>query len=61
MQIGVGIDGMMDTTVTDNTLTLSHISAGSCPKDDYAYEKSGGYASGTFSPAPTDVNFDGCV
>jgi hypothetical protein len=61
VQIGVGVNGMLDTTVSGNTLAFRHIGAGSCPKDDYAAEISAGYASGTFSPAPADVDFDGCV
>jgi hypothetical protein len=61
VQIGVGVNGMLDTTVSGNTMTFTHISSGSCPKDDYAAEISAGYASGTFSPTPADVDFDGCV
>jgi hypothetical protein len=62
VQIGVGVNGMSYATVSGNTLTFNHISAGTCPKDDYAAEISAGYADhGTFSPAPADVNFDGCV
>jgi hypothetical protein len=61
VQIGVGVNGMLDTTVSGNTMTFSHISSGSCPKADYAAEITAGYASGTFSPTPADVDFDGCV
>jgi hypothetical protein len=55
------VDGRLSTTVTGNTLTFARIAAGNCPKADYAAEISAGYASGTFSPQPVDVDFDGCV
>ncbi|HEY3952943.1 MAG TPA: hypothetical protein VGM53_06180 [Streptosporangiaceae bacterium] len=61
VQIGIGVNGMLHTTVSGNTMKFAHISAGNCPKDDYAAEISEGYASGTFSPKPADINFDGCV
>jgi hypothetical protein len=61
VQTGVGVSGMLKTTVTGNKLTFAHIGAGNCPKDDYAAATSAGYASGTIEPAPTDVSFDGCI
>ena len=61
VQIGVGVDGMVHTTVSGNTMNVTHISGGRCPHVDYAAEISAGYASGSFSPQPDDVNFDGCV
>lgn len=61
VQTGIAVNGMLGTTVTGNTLTMSHIAAGKCPEVGYAAELSLGYASGTFSPQPTDVNMDGCI
>ena len=61
VQIGVGVNGMMHTTVSGNTMNFTHVSGGRCPHVDYAAEISAGYASGSFSPQPDDVNFDGCV
>jgi hypothetical protein len=61
VQTGVGVDGMVHTTVSGNTMNVTHISGGRCPHVDYAAEISAGYASGSFSPQPDDVNFDGCV
>jgi hypothetical protein len=61
VQIGVGVNGMLHTTVSANTMNFTHISGGRCPHVDYAAEIAAGYASGTFSPQPYDVNFDGCV
>lgn len=61
VQTGVGVNGMLNTTVSGNTMNFAHISAGRCPHVDYAAEIGAGYASGTFSPQPDDVNFDGCV
>jgi hypothetical protein len=61
VQTGVAVNGMLNTTVTGNTLTLTHVTSGSCPKQNFAAEISSGYATGTFSPTPTNVNFDGCM
>jgi hypothetical protein len=61
VQTGVAVNGMLDTTVSGNTLTFSHIGTGTCAKVDYAAELAEHYASGTFDPQPTDVNLDGCV
>lgn len=61
VQTGVAIGGMLDTTVTGNTLSVVHIGSGRCPEQDYAAELSAGHASGTFDPSPTDINFDGCI
>ncbi|HWE90520.1 MAG TPA: DUF4214 domain-containing protein [Pseudonocardiaceae bacterium] len=61
VQTGVGIGGMVNTTVTGNSAAFQHITAGQCPKVDYAAEISAGHASGTITPVPTDINFDACV
>lgn len=61
VQTGVGISGMLKTTVTGNALKFDHVAAGNCPKADYAAAVGAGYASGTFEPTPTDVSFDGCI
>jgi hypothetical protein len=61
VQTGVAVNGMLNTTVTGNTMTLTHITSGSCPKQNFAAEISAGYATGIFSPVPADVNFDGCI
>jgi uncharacterized protein DUF4214 len=58
---GVATGGMLDTTVSGNTMSFAHVSVGRCPQDDYAAEITAGYASGTFDPTPADVGFDGCV
>jgi hypothetical protein len=61
VQTGVAVNGMINTTVTGNSLTFTHITSGTCPKQNYAAEISAGYASGTFSPAPANIGFDGCI
>jgi hypothetical protein len=61
VQTGVAVNGMLDTTVSGNDLTFSHVATGTCAKVDYAAELSGGHASGTFDPQPADVDLDGCV
>lgn len=61
VQTGIATAGMLHTTVTGNTLRLEHITAGRCPKLDNAAELGSGHASGTFDPAPRDVEFGGCM
>jgi Domain of unknown function (DUF4214) len=61
VQTGVAVSGMLNTTVTGNTLTFSHITSGTCSKQNFVAEISAGYATGTFSPAPADANLDGCI
>lgn len=61
VQTGIAVNGMLGTTVSGNSLSLTHISAGRCPKVDYAAEITAKYASGTFNPTPTDTSFDGCI
>lgn len=61
VQIGVAVNGMLDTTVSGNTLTLTHVAPGEWPNLDNAAEISAGCASGSFSPQPVDANLDGCV
>jgi hypothetical protein len=61
VQTGVGINGMLKTTVTGNSLKFDHVTSGNCPKADYAAAITAGFASGTFNPTPTDVSFDGCI
>jgi len=61
VQTGIAVNGMVSTTVTGNTLTTSHIAAGTCPKLAFAAESSLGYATGTLSPQPTNVTMDGCI
>lgn len=58
---GVATGGMLDTTVSGNTMSFAHVAVGRCPQDDYAAEITAGYASGSFDPAPADADFDGCV
>ncbi|WP_433178540.1 DUF4214 domain-containing protein [Actinoallomurus sp. CA-150999] len=59
---GIGVTGMLKTTVTGNTMNWSHITGVSrCPHVDIAASISAGTASGTFSPTPVDVAFDSCV
>jgi hypothetical protein len=61
VQTGIGINGMLSTTVSGNELTTKQISSGNCPKTAFAAEVSLGFASGTFGSKPVDVNFDGCI
>lgn len=59
---GIGVSGMLDTKVDGSGLRWVHTTAaGRCPQDDVAASLSAGTASGTITPAPTDVAFDGCV
>lgn len=61
VQTGIAVNGMLDTTVTGNTLTTAHIATGTCPKVAFAAEISLGYATGTFTPQPTNLSMDGCI
>jgi hypothetical protein len=59
---GIGVTGMLRTTVTGNTMTWSHVSGiGRCPNVDVAASITAGTASGTFSPTPADITFDSCI
>ena len=59
---GIGISGMLGTTVSGNDMRWVHTTAaGWCPQDDVAASLSAGTASGSISPKPVDVAFDGCV
>ncbi|MDT5025122.1 MAG: hypothetical protein QOE61_1548 [Micromonosporaceae bacterium] len=61
IESGVAASGILNTTVSGNSLTLLHTAIARCPRVDYAAAISAGYASGTFRPQPTDISFDGCV
>lgn len=61
VRTGIGVSGMLSTTVTGNTMTWVRGAPGRCPDADFAASITAGTASGTFSPAPTDVAFDSCI
>ena len=60
---GIGVSGMLDTTVSDNAMRWTHTTAagGTCPQTDVAASLTAGTASGSITPTPKDVAFDGCV
>lgn len=59
---GIGVSGMLKTKVSGNDMNWVHTkAAGRCPQNDAAASLSAGTASGTISPTPRDVAFDGCV
>lgn len=57
---GIVVSGMLDATVTGNTLTVQDQDVSPCPDNDVGASVSAGYASGTIQPY-TDALYDGCL
>lgn len=57
---GIDVAGMLDATVTGNTLTVHDEDVSPCPDNVVGASVSAGYASGTIQPY-TDALYDGCL
>lgn len=57
---GIGVSGMLNTTVLGNTFTRTALTFGSCPSVQVGASVSQGYASGTLQ-AYSDVLIQGCI
>jgi hypothetical protein len=58
---GISVSGMTNTTVTGNTLDMTHLNVNTCPTVDVAAALSAGWASGTIQAPVTNTDVKSCV